>query len=322
MSASKRWQSWTVAVALIALAATMTSAQEKGSVKVTSAIANIRAAANETSQVLTQVKLDTVLELIAVEGDWFHVRVPVGPVRVEAYVSKKVSKLDSPPVPAPGAKAPAATRPASSGPPPPPTSRYSMSVVLTIGAASNQMPFSTTRTIHLSDRIDTLSKSAPTLPAGDAVTAGTNPSSQITFAWVLDGASSGQVVTDRRPSFLVMFSEVPGLSPDDLAPALVRVWSSASGVRLVGAIRGRVDSASHPDADWDVVRDLKQDVVKTEALVVDRGGVKLTPAADLPPGDYAIVVRPSTRRKLSGASVLGNTGAGRVFSLVWDFTVK
>jgi hypothetical protein len=308
-------------IVAMAAAVTVATAQEKGSVRVTSAIANIRAAASETSQVLTQVKQDAVLELIAVEGDWFHVRVPVGIVRVEAYISKKVSKIDTPPTAAPGAKAPESAKPAAP-PPPPPTSRDSMSVVLTVGSSSNPLPLSTTRVIHVGDRIDTLSKSAATIPAGDAIPAGTSPSSTITFAWILDGAASAQIVSDRRPSFLVMFKEVPGLSPDDLAPALVRVWSAASGVRLAAAVRGRADSATRPDADWDVTRDLKQDVIKTQSQVVDRGGVKLTPLADLAPGDYAIVIRPSARRKLSGSSVLGNTGEGRVFSVIWDFTVK
>ena len=320
MRARKRWPSWAMAIAAMAAAVTVAMAQEKGSVRVTSAIANIRAAASETSQVLTQVKQDTILELIAVEGDWFHVRVPVGIVRVEAYISKKVSKIDTPPAAAPGAKAPENAKP--SAPPPPPTSRDSMSVVLTVGSTSNPLPLSTTRTIQIADRIDTLSKSAATIPAGDAVPAGTSPASTITFAWILDGAASTQVVSDRRPSFLVMFKEVPGLSPDDLAPALVRVWPAPSGVRLAAAIRGRADSATRPDADWDVTRDLKQDVIKTQPQVVDRGGVKLTPLADLAPGDYAIVIRPSARRKLAGSSVLGNIGEGRVFSVIWDFTVK
>ena len=106
MRVRNRWPSWAMTIVAIATAVTVATAQEKGSVRVTSAVANIRAAASETSQVLTQVKQDAVLELIAVEGDWFHVRVPVGIVRVEAYISKKVSKIDTPPAAAPGAKAP------------------------------------------------------------------------------------------------------------------------------------------------------------------------------------------------------------------------
>src|SRR5262249_52231627 len=156
------------------------------SVRVTSAIANIRASASETAQVLTQVKQDTVLELMAVEGDWFHVRVPVGSVRVEAYISKKVSKLDTAAPATAAAKGADAAKASAPTPPPPPTSRDSMSVVLTVGTMSNPMSLSATRTIQIGDRIDTLSKSAAAIPAGDAVPAGTSPSSQITFAWILD----------------------------------------------------------------------------------------------------------------------------------------
>ena len=59
--------------------------------------ANIRSEANDRAPVVTQVPSGTLLQLLSVEGDWFHVRVPVGSIRIEAYISKKVAALASPP---------------------------------------------------------------------------------------------------------------------------------------------------------------------------------------------------------------------------------
>ena len=73
--------------------------------------------------------------------------------------------------------------------------------------------------------------------------------------------------------------------------------------------------------DCHVVRDRRVEHGLAVAAV-DRGGVKLTPTADLAPGNYAIVIRPVSHRKLAGPEVLGNTGEGRVFSIAWDFVIK
>ena len=118
----------------------------------------------------------------------------------------------------------------------------------------------------------------------------------------------------------MQFKDVPGASPETLAPALVRL-ATGSPARVVAAIRGRADLVSQGDSDWDVTKDLAQDVVKTNAEPLDRGVVKLTPVSDLTPGQYAIVLRPVAKRKLAGADVLSSSGDGRVFGLVWDFAI-
>jgi hypothetical protein len=295
------------------------AAQGSGSVKVTAARANIRAEASETSQVLTQVMQGTSLELIAVEGDWFHVRVPVGPTRVNAYISKKVAKLEAAPTTGAAGRGAAA---APSTPAPAPTSRDGMSVVMTIGSASTPLTPATARVVEISDKVDALAKLAPAMPAGNAVPAGAAGPSPVTFVWTTDGAASSTVVSEPHPSFVAIFKDVPGISPDDLLPVLVRLTPASPGVRLVAALRGRADEASRADADWDVVRDLKQDLIKCDTQVVDRGAVKITPVTALAPGEYAVVLRLASRKKLAGTALLGPDAEGRVFSMLWDFAVK
>jgi hypothetical protein len=267
--------------AMVVVTAGALHAQDAGMVKVTVPRANIRSEANDRAPVVTQVPSGTLLQLLSVEGDWFHVRVPVGSIRIEAYISKKVAALTS----APGA--PAA-----------PTV-----------AASTSAPTSAGVVDGMSVAVD-LSGTSKVSHDGQ------------TWAWVVDGSAADRVIDDRRPSFVVMYKDVPGVSPDDLAPALVRLAPAPSGGRLVAAARGSADLGSRAAADWDLSKDLKQDVVRSESQLLERGAVKIHPAADLPAGQYAVVLRPSSKKKLAGADVLSSSGAGRAFALAWDFAIR
>lgn len=316
-------------VAALAFAAAFASpamAQDRGTVKVTVARANIRAEASEKSKVLAQVTQGMELDLIAAEGDWFHVRVPVSGLRVDAYISKKVSKIGTPPppaTPAPMVGAPttgtpkSATSMATS-----PVDRSGMSVVMTAGSTSTPLAVRPLHVVAVPDKIDTLTKAAAVVPATSGPVGRDADDATATYVWVADGSAATQVVTERRPSFLGVYKDLVGLNPDDLMPVLVKVTPAASGVRLVAALRGKGDQASRTDLDWDVVRDLKQDIVKTDIQRVERGGVKITPVADLTPGQYAIVYRLASKKKVAGATLLGREGEGRVFGLAWDFEVK
>jgi len=307
---------------LVAAAAIAFFPQSGGSVRVTATKANVRAEMSETSAILTQVNKDTLLDLLSVEAEWFHVRLQMGAMRVDAYISKKVAKLEPA---APGAAGSAtAAGPASAAKPKPEAtpSRDSMTVGLMVDNNISWLQPNTARLIQIGDKVDSIAKAGPSIPAGDALPANASGSAQITYVWVIDAASAAKVTEDHRPSFYVQFKEVPGFSPDDLAPMLVRLTPAASGVRVVGAVRGRADQATRTDADWDVIKDFKQDVLKVEVQPAERGIVRLVATQDLPPGQYAVVMRLTSKKKLSGASVLQSSGEARLFGVVWDFAVK
>jgi hypothetical protein len=300
--------------------------QEDGAVKVTVARANVRTEASEKAPVLTQVTLGTVLTLKRVDGDWFFVELPpdarLGGARVTAYLSKKVATLVK--APAAAATPPAASAPAS--PDPAPAVVDGMSVAVQIGESSSWVvPHKVQARAWRDRKVDTLRALAPGVDAGDELTtdaaAGNAPALWI---WALDGASSDRVLDDRRPSFIAHFADVPGVSPADIIAVIVRLVQARVGAgdaRLVAAARGRADQGSRNAGDWDLGKELKQDVVRAEAEPVARGGIKLRPSSALAPGEYALVLRPS-RKKLPGATVLASTAEGRLFGLVWDFTVK
>ena len=201
-------------------------------------------------------------------------------------------------------------------------SRNGMSVVMTIGEASTPLVPRLLRVIQIGDKVDSLARIAPVMPATGDLAGRAGGAAPVTFVWVADDAAAQRIVTDRRPSFLAVFKDLPGLNPEDLAPVLVRLTPAASGVRLIAALRGRADQASRTDPDWDVVRDLKQDIVRTDLQRLDRGDMRITPTADLPPGEYAVVLRLASKRKVAGSAVLGTDGEGRVFAVAWDFAVK
>jgi hypothetical protein len=313
-----------LAALVVALAIRPVAAQE-GAVRVTVPRANVRAEASEKSPVLTQVNQGTLLYLVAVEGEWFRVRLaPDGRLnaRVEAYISKKVSKLESATPPAPGAGR--ATPPSSLATVAPmPSSRDGMSVALVAGDATSFLSPGTVRVIQVPDRVEALGKLAPAMASAFSAPPPADPASPMTFVWLVDAPSATRTLADKRPAFVVQFKDVPGVGPDDLIPVLIKLTPAASEARLIAAVRGRADQESRAEAEWDVFKDLKQDVIRTDMQSMARGIARIQPAADLASGEYAVVLRLSNgRRKLSGAVLLHGEGEGRVFGTVWDFSIK
>ncbi|MFI5178037.1 MAG: SH3 domain-containing protein [Vicinamibacterales bacterium] len=312
MSASRLAQITTAMV----MSAAVLAAQDGGAVKITVPRANVRSEASEKAPVLTQVTSGTVLVLVGVEGDWFHVRLPMGGLRIDAWVSKKVATL----VPPVGEPAPTPVTPAPAAAPPPAGSVDGMSVALASAGSSAWMTPHPARIARVGAKLDALTALAGAVPAADAPAP---PDKNVqAWAWIVPGGAADRVLEDRRPTFAIVFKDVPGVSPDDLTPLLVRLTSVPSGGRLIAASRGSADLQSRTAADWDPGKDLKQDVVKSDVQIAERGAARLQPAGDLPPGQYAIVLRPTSKKKLAGATVLSSSGEGRVLALAWDFAVR
>ena len=67
---------------------------------------------------------------------------------------------------------------------------------------------------------------------------------------------------------------------------------------------------------------MKQDLVPSGVELTTRGVAKITAAGPLPPGEYAIVMRPTGNKKFAGTSVLAEAEEGRVFGMAWVFVAK
>ena len=347
-------------ISLIAVLLTAGTAYAQSTVRVTAARANVRSAPNEKSAIVARVPAGTVFQLRSVQGDWYRVQLPGGAARAartNAFISKKVSRMIGkavPPASAPAAAPIAAPTPAaavSSAPvalppplPPPmpaplpatepfartvavpappaiaPVTRDGVSVALQSDNGVTFLGASTTRVSRMLERVDSVPEFAKAV-ADEGSGAGASGSTPITYVWTID-AGSDWPVEGRRPMFAVQFKDIPGVSPDDLIPVIVRLSPTASNGRFVGATRGRADEAARPGAEWDLTRDWKQDVVRSVVETVGRGAAKIQPAADLPPGEYAVVLRLLERKKLPGSTVLSQSGEGRLFGTAWAFSVK
>ncbi len=304
---------------------TKLSAQD-GTVRVTAARANIRSEPNEKAPVLLQVTAKTILTLRAIEGEWYRIQVPpdpkLGPIRIEAYISSKVATIVTPLGPAdrqPTANPAAAPTPTPL--PEPAGTRDGMSVAVVRGNTMTFLDSSEARLRIAPARSDSFRTLAATLPKDDEPPTAKD-AAPVIYAWTVDGATSETVIAEKRPSLVVMFKSARELAPADLTPVLVKLSPTISGVRIVAFIRCRADQASQTAADWDVVKDLKQEVVRTTVAVPEPGAAQVTPLGDLAPGEYAVVLRPNGKKKLSGAGVLAIGPESRLFTAVWTFSIK
>ena len=199
-----------------------------------------------------------------------------------------------------------------------------MTATVQVGSTSQTLAPVLARVMRIAERVDSARAAALAMPVGQGALLPTNPGATVTYVWVMDPAQlkGARAVSSATPAFTVRYRDAPGLNPDDVSPAIVHVIGSAAGPRVIGATRGRVDQATRAQADWDLERELKHDVIASKVEIASRGIARISPVAALPPGDYALVMRPTGNKKFAGASVLNEAEEGRVFGLVWAFVVK
>jgi hypothetical protein len=146
---------------------------------------------------------------------------------------------------------------------------------------------------------------------------GVRPSAPtITYAWGLPGAHSGRALPAPRPAFELVYSDIPGIDPDAFEPALVHLVLTRDNYRLVGATRQEMRmqmGASSAPADW-----VSEDRLPAHLQKTERGAYTLLVEQSLPPGEYAVVLRPLKHYK---AQPSGFGSADQLNSTVWDFSL-
>ena len=119
------------------------------------------------------------------------------------------------------------------------------------------------------------------------------------------------------------FSRVIGVTVDDYAPALVKLTPAQNTCRIAGATQGKADVRSSPAADWQIYSHFLEEGVATQAEKLGPGKYKVSPASELQPGEYAVVLRPLTKdKKFSGGDVARAQGDGLMFDAIWTFQVS
>jgi hypothetical protein len=294
-------------------------AQAGESVIVTVPRANVREAPTTDSRVVMQLTAGTTVALQGVEGDWYKVRIGMGGVQFEAYIAKSVSAIVATPAGAAtggDARGAGAADVGAAA-----TVHDGMSVAWQADGASRWLTPETTGVIIVPGRPNSIEAVATALPSPEAPPPSA-AGAPVTFAWTLPAVTRGPDVADKRPTFVVQMQDVPRMDAAKLTAEIVRLVPAVSGVQVVAGVPGRADQAIWGDSDWEVMRTLQQRSVRSDTEVLAPGAIRLRPAADLPLGTYAVVVRPIARDRLAGADVLRGQREGVVFAVAWPFTVR
>jgi hypothetical protein len=140
----------------------------------------------------------------------------------------------------------------------------------------------------------------------------------ITYAWGLPGAHSERTLAAPTPAFELTYGDIPGIDPDAYEPALVRLALTPDNYRLIGATKqsmgaGMMMGGSNELPDW-----ITEDRVAARVKKRERGSYELSVDKALPPGEYALVLRP-IKSHHAAASAFSNTD--QLTSAVWDFSL-
>jgi len=115
---------------------------------------------------------------------------------------------------------------------------------------------------------------------------------------------------------------VPGIAAGDYEPTIVKLTPAQNTCRIVGETQGKEDARSTPAADWQIYSHFLEERVATKNEPLGPGKFKLSPAAELFPGEYAVVLRPVSKTKpFSGGDVARAQGDGLMFDAAWTFQI-
>jgi hypothetical protein len=146
---------------------------------------------------------------------------------------------------------------------------------------------------------------------------------KMTYVWGVPGPASTTVLQSASPAFSVDFSRALGVQPDDYEPTIVKLTPAQNTCRILGATEGKEDVRSSPASDWQVYAHFLEERVKTQSQKLGPGKYNISPASELAPGEYALVLRPLNKTKnFSGGDVARAQGDGLLFDATWTFQVS
>ena len=145
----------------------------------------------------------------------------------------------------------------------------------------------------------------------------------VTYVWGVPNPASTNVLQTVSPSFAIDFSRMPGVSPDEYQPTIIKLTPAQNTCRIVGATEGKQDASSDPAADWQIYSHFLEERVPSHAEKLGPGKYKLAPSGELAPGEYAVVLRPAAKSKgFSGGDVARAQGDGLMFDAAWTFQIS
>jgi len=145
----------------------------------------------------------------------------------------------------------------------------------------------------------------------------------VTYVWGVPAPASTNVLKTVSPKFGLDFSRAIGIHADDYIPTIIKLTPAQNTCRIAGATQGKADIRSSPAADWQVYSHFLEERVPANAEKVASGKYNISPAAELQPGEYGVVLRPISKdKKFSGGDVARAQGDGLMFDAVWTFQIS
>ena len=147
--------------------------------------------------------------------------------------------------------------------------------------------------------------------------------SAVTDVWAVPGPKSETMIHNAQPAFEVHYDNIPGINADEYEPVLLKLESTTNNFRLVGATEAKQDALQSSTADWGIYSSFVEERIPAQATKAASGSYQLQAGSALPPGEYAVALRPINKeKKFSGTSMTQNTGDGLFFNSVWSFEVQ
>jgi hypothetical protein len=141
-----------------------------------------------------------------------------------------------------------------------------------------------------------------------------------TAVWALSDAAAAREFPSST-LFEIEFGSIPGLNPDEYRPAIVQLVPTMDNYRLVGAAK---TSGDDPAPTGPII----EEPVAVELTQLGRGSYRVAFGEAVPPGEYALVLRPilsrERQRRRDKDNSLGDLmggGASQVLYMTWDFSV-
>jgi hypothetical protein len=134
--------------------------------------------------------------------------------------------------------------------------------------------------------------------------------------WALPGRNSQFTIQSATPKFELEFGSLPGVDPDAYEPVLLKLVQTKDNWRMVSTSRDKFDKHGN---------DTRSDKIKPENKVLiavnmlGRGHLIVTPATDLAPGEYGLLLHPKKAEKEYAGVTDANADA--IFYSVWDFSL-
>lgn len=143
------------------------------------------------------------------------------------------------------------------------------------------------------------------------------------YVWALPGQHAMTVLPIRGTSFEVTYGDIPGVDPENFEPALIKVEATKDNWRLVGASEGVMSANMDTGGAVDLYSHFIEDRATFVKLTkLGRGQVRVEMDNQIPPGEYALVLRPISKdMKFSQEDIGKNEGEGLLFNSAWDFSL-